>query len=137
MFCFLVKFIDDLILGSSLSKNPNKNLTPTARSVGLVVLIDSLRKPGESVWGENDTTNAFKFMQDFFRRRVMLQRALGKYIDARSRIREYRAGRIYCNALTVLSSVIRNSTATWCCSVAFVPQEQKKLSQRTLPRWRS
>lgn len=98
----VVQIVDTILLGSQLSKKASKQLSPAARATGLAIIVDSLRKKGQSVWETTDTTNAFLHMVMFFRRRNVLQKQLGHYIDARTNIREHPAGSLHI-ARTILT----------------------------------
>jgi len=99
----LVAVVDTVILGNSSKKNGTKCLTPTARAVGLAIIVDSLRKPGESVWGSHDTSNAYKWMVAFLQTRAVLQKAFMRYLDARNKVKEYRAGTCFLIKICIYS----------------------------------
>ena len=98
----VVQIVDTILLGSQLSKKASKQLSPAARATGLAIIVDSLRKKGQSVWETTDTTNAFHHMVLFFRLRNIVQKQLGHYIDARTNIREHPAGSLHI-ARTILT----------------------------------
>ena len=75
----LWQVIDDLLLGSELPAS-NKRWNPTARAVGLALLLDSLQP------------NAMTWLKHLFLERAKLQRTLGQYIDARSKQQNLPAG---------------------------------------------
>jgi hypothetical protein len=102
----VVQVVDDLLLGSELS-NSTKKLTPTARAVGLAIVIDSLQQQSPSSHpavaairsstsrqaasaGVNDGLLWLCFLMA---QRSKLQKALGHYLDARSQIKLHPRGR--------------------------------------------
>jgi hypothetical protein len=91
----VIQIVDDLLLGSELSKSRAKSLTPHARAVGHAIIVDSLRQDGGDVWGENDRSNAFKWMLGFFQQRAHIQKALSSYIDARANLRDCDPGKLF------------------------------------------
>jgi len=103
--------IDTLLLGSSISKKKDKNLTPGARAVGLAVIMDSLRMPGQSAWEETGGTRAFQLMVMFLRTRAAVQNGLSSYIDARSKSRDYPQG-MYCTS-SLLCEDLRSYLLTY------------------------
>lgn len=85
----VMQIMDDILLGSDLSSS--KKMTATARSVGLAMIVDSLRD-GENLLLEDGQSNAFKYLQKLLIQRASLQKTLSSYIDARASIREFEAG---------------------------------------------
>ncbi|KAL9188826.1 hypothetical protein ACHAXT_007204 [Thalassiosira profunda] len=76
----IFQLVDDVLLGTA--KGGGNALTPTARAVGLAMIVAGVR--------EKD--NAYRWMQSLFVQRARLQRALGGYLDARAKARECPAG---------------------------------------------
>jgi hypothetical protein len=76
--------MDDLLLGSELP-NSNKQLTSTARAVGLAVIVHTLK--------QDSSVNPYSWMCDLMVRRSKVQKALEKYIIARSEIRNHKSGK--------------------------------------------
>ena len=78
----ILQLMDDLLLGSELPQS-SKKFTATARTVGLAVLLDSLQ-PNAQAW-----------MKQLWNQRAKLQHALGEYLEARSKIKEYPSGECF------------------------------------------
>lgn len=76
----VLRIVDDVLLGST--KGGGSALTPTSCAVGLAIIVNSVK----------DKENAYKWMCALFVQRSRLQMALGEYLDARSRAREWDAG---------------------------------------------
>eukprot|EP00804_Cyclotella_cryptica_P029241 CCRYP_011675-RB/>CCRYP_011675-RB protein AED:0.01 eAED:0.01 QI:1427/1/1/1/1/0.75/4/248/1365 len=74
----IFQLVDDVLLGSAKSHS----LSPTSRAVGLAMILHSLK-------GKD---NARKWMTTLFTQRANLQRALGSYLDARLRAKNYETG---------------------------------------------
>ena len=82
------QIVDDILLGTAKKDSGGGGgggsaLTPTSRAVGLALIVSSLK----------DKENAYKWMCALFAQRSRLQKALGEYLDARSKAREFEAGR--------------------------------------------
>ena len=81
------QIVDDVLLGTAKKDSGcgggGSALTPTSRAVGLALIVSSLK----------DKENAYKWMCALFAQRSRLQKALGEYLDARSKAREFEAGR--------------------------------------------
>ena len=77
----VVQVVDDVLLGSK-----KDSLTPTSRAVGLALIIGSLRDDNDDPHGPI-TSNSYKWMCNLFTQRANLQRALGNYLDARSKLK--------------------------------------------------
>jgi hypothetical protein len=88
----VIQIVDDMLLGSELSSNSSKKMTPTARAVGLAMIVDSLRKGGENLLTEDGSSNALKFLHQLLKQRANLQKTVSAYIDARAKIRECQSG---------------------------------------------
>jgi hypothetical protein len=86
----VLQLMDDLLLGSELP-NSTKTFTATARAVGLAVVIDQLQP------------NAQSWMRQLWQQRAKLQQALADYLEARSQIKTYPAGK---SLLAVCLSVL-------------------------------
>jgi hypothetical protein len=78
----VIQVMDELLLGSELPHS-SKRLTATARAVGLAVLIHSLQE---------ESSNSYSWMCDLLKQRSRLQKALEKYLVARSQIRDFTPG---------------------------------------------
>jgi sister-chromatid-cohesion protein PDS5 len=79
----VIKIVDEVILGSSMAKKGTaKSLSPTARAVGLAIILDSMRKDGESIWGDDNTcsNNALMHLTAFFRQRSNLQKGTVNFV---------------------------------------------------------
>jgi hypothetical protein len=88
-----IQIMDDMLLGSDLpSTSSSKKMTPTAKAVGLAMIIDSLRKGGENLLTEDGSSNALKYLHQLLKQRASLQKTLSAYIDARAKIRECESG---------------------------------------------
>jgi hypothetical protein len=88
-----IQIMDDMLLGSDLpSTSSSKKMTPTAKAVGLAMIIDSLRKGGDNLLTEDGSSNALKFLNQLLKQRASLQKTLSAYIDARAKIRECVSG---------------------------------------------
>lgn len=95
----VVQVVDEVLLGSELSSKTHKRLTPTARAVGLVLILDSLVDADDDEDLRHDGwfhegSSAFKYVQHLFGRRSSLQEALRQYLDARAALRELEPGTI-------------------------------------------
>lgn len=91
-----IQIMDDMLLGSDLpSTSSSKKMTPTAKAVGLAMIIDSLRKGGENLLTEDGSSNALKYLNQLLKQRASLQKTLSAYIDARAKIRECESGTFY------------------------------------------
>jgi hypothetical protein len=91
-----IQIMDDMLLGSDLpSTSTSKKMTPTAKAVGLAMIIDSLRKGGENLLTEDGSSNAIKYLNQLLKQRASLQKTLSAYIDARAKIRECESGALY------------------------------------------
>jgi hypothetical protein len=84
----VIQIVDDVLLGSS---STNNDLTPTSRSVGLAIILESLRDESDSICGISGS-NASNWMFILLAQRASLQKSLGEYIDARSKLREFKSG---------------------------------------------
>jgi hypothetical protein len=91
----VIQIVDDMLLGSELSSNSSKKMTPTARAVALAMIVDSLRKGGENLLTENGSSNALKFLNQLLKQRASLQKTVSAYIDARANIRECESGTFF------------------------------------------
>jgi sister-chromatid-cohesion protein PDS5 len=89
--------MDDMLLGSQLASS-SKNLSSTARAVGLALLVDSLED------------NALSWLGGMLRERSKLQQKLGEYMDARTLIREHPVG-MYCDCIR--SSLITTKVSSY------------------------
>lgn len=83
----VLHIMDDLLLGS----DRDKQLTATAKAVGLAGLIFSLEQ-------QKEESNAHSFLCSLLQERAKLQKAVETYISARGRIRDYEPGSV--DALT-------------------------------------
>jgi hypothetical protein len=91
-----IQIMDDMLLGSDLpTTSTSKKMTPTAKAVGLAMIIDSLRKGGENLLTEDGSSNAMKYLNQLLKQRASLQKTLSAYIDARAKIRECESGTLY------------------------------------------
>ena len=91
----VVQVVDDLLLGSELP-NSSKKLTPTARAVGLAIVVDSLQQPDNNPLRKKFTTGnskGYHWMCQLLDQRAKLQRAVGQYLDARGDIRRHTPGK--------------------------------------------
>lgn len=79
----VIQVMDELLLGSELPHS-SKRLTATARAVGLAVLVNSLKQ---------DSSNSYSWMCNILNQRSRLQKALGKYLLLRSRVRDCARGK--------------------------------------------
>jgi len=86
----VVHIVDEILLGTSTKSD--KNMSATARAVGLAMILDSLREDGENVFGDGGSSNAFKFLQQLLGQRASLQKMVCSYIDARARVRQCEPG---------------------------------------------
>jgi hypothetical protein len=87
------QIMDDMLLGSDLaSTSSSKKMTPTAKAVGLAMIVDSLRNGGENLLTEDGSSNALKHLIQLWKQRASLQKTLSAYIDARAKIRECASG---------------------------------------------
>ena len=77
----VVQVVDELLLGSELPKS-TKKWTPTARAVGLAMLLDAI--PPHS--------NADSWMNNLLAQRAKLQHALAQYLDARALVKKQPVG---------------------------------------------
>jgi hypothetical protein len=77
----VVQVVDELLLGSELPKS-TKKWTPTARAVGLAMILDAI--PPHS--------NADSWMNNLLAQRAKLQRSLFQYLDARALVKEQPVG---------------------------------------------
>lgn len=80
------RIVDDQLLGAKLS--------PTARAVGLALVIDSLRESQENLLVEPGSSNAFKYLRHLFSQRARLQETLARYIDTRAEARQCESGKL-------------------------------------------
>ena len=71
----VIQIVDEIFLGRD-------SLSGTSRAVGLAIIVDSLDKP----------SNAHAWMGKLLSQRATLQKALSKYIDARSMVRRCKPG---------------------------------------------
>ncbi|KAL7541882.1 hypothetical protein ACHAXR_011327 [Thalassiosira sp. AJA248-18] len=80
----IFQIVDDVLLGTTKNKDAasGSTLSPTSRAVGLALIVDSVK--------EKD--NAYKWMCTLFSQRSRLQKALGAYLDARSKAKECDSG---------------------------------------------
>ena len=88
----IFQIVDDVLLGplrhdkskagESEVEKSDFSLTPTSRAVGLAIILHSLK----------DRENAYKWMCALFTQRSQLQRALGVYLDARSKAKDCKSG---------------------------------------------
>ncbi|KAL7553699.1 hypothetical protein ACHAWF_017019 [Thalassiosira exigua] len=77
------QIVDDVLLGTSKKDSlSGSNLTPTSRAVGLALIMESVKQKD----------NAYKWMCALFTQRGRLQKALGAYLDARSKAKECESG---------------------------------------------
>jgi hypothetical protein len=83
--------VDDLLLGSELT-NSSKRMTPTARAVGLALVVDSLEADTTAILTGGATSTPYQWMITMFQRRAQLQSAVSQYIDSRSQVRLYERG---------------------------------------------
>jgi hypothetical protein len=91
-----IQIMDDMLLGSDLpSTSSSKKMTPTAKAVGLAMIIDSLRNGEENLLTEDGSSNAMKFLNQLLKQRASLQKTLSAYIDARAKIRECESGTLH------------------------------------------
>ncbi|KAL3823061.1 hypothetical protein ACHAXA_011113 [Cyclostephanos tholiformis] len=76
--------VDDVLLGTTKKDSAigGSALSPTSRAVGLALIMESVK----------EKENAFKWMCALFLQRSRLQKALGDYLDARSKARECETG---------------------------------------------
>lgn len=77
----IFQIVDDVLLGTS-KKDSGSTLTPTARAVGLALIVASVKQK----------ENAYKWMFSLFTQRSRLQKALGGYLDARSKAKDCESG---------------------------------------------
>ena len=84
----VIQIVDDVLLGSA---STNSELTPTSRSVGLAIILESLRDKSDDICGIS-SSNASNWMSILFAQRASLQKSLGEYIDARNKRREFKSG---------------------------------------------
>lgn len=76
----IYQIVDDTLLGTA--KREGSTLTPTARACGLAMILQSLKS--------ND--NSMKWCAFLMSQRASLQRALGSYLDARTKVKECESG---------------------------------------------
>lgn len=76
----IFQIVDDVLLGTT--KKEGSTLSPTSRAVGLAIIVDSIK----------DKDNAYRWMCTLFTQRSNLQKALGVYLDARSKAKEFESG---------------------------------------------
>lgn len=76
----VVAIVDEVMLGSSLSGKTSKNLSSTARAVGLAIILSNL-----------DHGAPEKFLRQLLQDRAALQRSLAQYLESRAVVRRYRA----------------------------------------------
>ena len=87
----VIQVWDDVLLGSELSSK--KKLSPTARAVGLVLLIASLRPPGaHPLLDSSNTSAAYHYLENMMQTRSTLQQTVSQYIDARAKVRDLPSG---------------------------------------------
>lgn len=77
----IFQIVDDVLLGSN-GKKDTAPLTPTARATGLAIILHSVK----------DKENARKWLCTLFTQRANLQKALGAYLDARTKYKECKSG---------------------------------------------
>jgi len=85
----VIQIVDDVLLGSSSAKKGG--LTPTSRSVGLAIILESLRCDSDEL-GSYSNSNSLNWMSILLTQRANLQKSLGDYIDARTKLREFKSG---------------------------------------------
>ena len=80
----IFQIVDDVLLGTTKAKDSGSGstLTPTSRALGLALIVDTVK----------DKENAYKWMCTLFTQRSRLQKALGAYLDARSKAKECKSG---------------------------------------------
>ena len=84
----VIQIVDDVLLGSTYT---NSELTPTSRSVGLVIILESLRDESDDICGTS-SSNASNWMSILMAQRASLQKSLSEYIDSRNKRREFKSG---------------------------------------------
>jgi hypothetical protein len=99
----VVQIVDDVLLG-----NKKDSLSPTSRAVGLAFIVASLRNEDEDPRAPI-TSNAHRWMCRLFAQRANLQRALGIYLDARSKSKSMEQGT---NCVAVAALVV-SSLVCW------------------------
>ncbi len=77
----IFQIVDDVLLGTA-KKDAGSTLSATSRAVGLAVIVNFVK----------EKENAYKWMCALFTQRSCLQKALGAYLDARSKARECEGG---------------------------------------------
>jgi hypothetical protein len=77
----IFQIVDDVLLGTA-KKDTGSTLSATSRAVGLTVIVNFVK----------EKENAYKWMCALFTQRSCLQKALGAYLDARSKARECEGG---------------------------------------------
>ena len=101
----VIQVVDDLLLGSELP-NSSKKLTPTARAVGLAIVVDSLQRqdinPNMRSNAPVGPSKSYHWMCKLLEQRRKLQRAVGRYLDARGDVRLHTPGK-YQNYMSIQS----------------------------------
>lgn len=77
----IFQIVDDVLLGTA-KKDMSSTLSATSRAVGLAIIVNFVK----------EKENAYKWMCALFTQRSCLQKALGAYLDARSKARECEVG---------------------------------------------
>jgi hypothetical protein len=85
----VVQIVDGGLLGDELSSKHEKRLSSTARAVGLAMILDSLKEPGENLLDSPGKSTAMKYMKQLFSQRAALQSSLSLYLDARNKARGF------------------------------------------------
>lgn len=87
----VVQIMDEFLLG------PESKMTPTAQAIAMTMVIDSLLPEGGlssllSTHKRAHQSNAFKYLNQLFQQRALLQKNMSRYIDARSEARRCTSG---------------------------------------------
>ena len=77
----IFQIVDDVLLGTA-KKDTGSTLSATSRAVGLAIIVNNVK----------EKENAYKWMCALFTQRSCLQKALGAYLDARSKAKECDGG---------------------------------------------
>lgn len=77
----IFQIVDDVLLGTA-KKDSGSTLSATSRAVGLAIIVNFVK----------EKENAYRWMCALFTQRSCLQKAMGVYLDARSKARDYESG---------------------------------------------
>ena len=90
----VIQVVDEVLLGSSSSSSSDKQLSVTARAVGLTMILNAVSNGDLLANSHNEAsqTNAYKYMRQLFAQKALLQKVLLMYLEARVELRNLDKG---------------------------------------------